>query len=291
MQKSFVYIPGWPSAKSYGKTIFSGEFHLLPQTSKMNKLWCILTLTLLQISGLSAATCDLRYYQHYQHKGCEPVIGEDGCPIRYRCKPVSDETRSQCLHNGILYNKGQRIEEKCETCWCEGNALEGAFIECAAVDCPDWEAQDKSCYMGYEPDACCPTEMCPSKNNEKKTCGYGGKEYFKGQIIQSEDPCKSCLCTKDGVKCKKVNCLTGIHAQKIRKGCLPIYGEKSCCITEMYCGDVKGAKPVTSPLENTDLCHYHGVYYEKGSIVYPTFTGIECKCVVPPDFTCLRKRS
>ncbi|GFT23028.1 VWFC domain-containing protein [Nephila pilipes] len=258
----------------------------------MNRLWLILTLSLLQLSDLSAANCDLRYYQHYQHKGCEPVLGENGCPVRYRCKPVSDETRSKCLHNGKLYNKGERIDQECESCTCEGKALEGAFIECAAVDCPDWEAQDKSCYMGYEPGACCPTEMCPSKTTEEKKCRYGEREYFIGRIIQTENPCNSCLCTKEGVECKKVNCLTGIHAPKIRKGCLPIYGENSCCVTEMYCGDVKGAKPIAPPAERDFVCHYHGVYYEQGSIVSPTtYAGIECKCVVPPDFTCLRKRN
>ncbi|GBL86269.1 hypothetical protein AVEN_188177-1, partial [Araneus ventricosus] len=40
-----------------------------------------------------------------------------------------------------------------------------------------------------------------------------------------------------------------------------------------------------------NLCEYRGVYYEKGSTAtLATKSGVECKCVVPPDFTCLRKR-
>ncbi|CAL1282355.1 unnamed protein product [Larinioides sclopetarius] len=181
-------------------------------------MWEILTVTLLSVSGIFAESCDLSYYQHYQHKGCTPVAGEDGCPVRYQC----------------------------------------------------------------------PTE--PEDVRLKKACNYNGSSYKIGQIILTEDPCKNCVCTENGPHCKKVNCLTGIYAPQIREGCLPIYGEKGCCLSQMHC-EIEGAEPVSTGVENTDhLCEYRGVYYEKGATAaLPTESGVECKCVVPPDFTCLRK--
>ncbi|CAL1282354.1 unnamed protein product [Larinioides sclopetarius] len=252
-------------------------------------MWEILTVTLLSVSGIFAESCDLSYYQHYQHKGCTPVAGEDGCPVRYQCPTEPEDVRLKCLHNNEWYRIGEKIRQDCESCTCKGDEVEGAYIDCAAMDCPDWEAKDKSCYMGYDPGACCPREMC--HQSTEKACNYNGSSYKIGQIILTEDPCKNCVCTENGPHCKKVNCLTGIYAPQIREGCLPIYGEKGCCLSQMHCEEIEGAEPVSTGVENTDhLCEYRGVYYEKGATAaLPTESGVECKCVVPPDFTCLRK--
>lgn len=77
----------------------------------------------------------------------------------------------------------------------------------------------------------------------EKTCDYNGKQYKIGQIIQNENPCETCVCTEDwdgkqGSGCSKVNCLTGLYAQQIRQGCLPVYGKKTCCATGIHCGKV-----------------------------------------------------
>ncbi|KAG8191145.1 hypothetical protein JTE90_016658 [Oedothorax gibbosus] len=255
-----------------------------------------LVAVLIQLSWIAAKECDLRFFEHYEHKGCKPVLGEDGCPTRFQCEPLSNELRLKCLHNSKLYNLGELIDQKCEHCTCRGDQLRGAEIECADTDCPDWEPKDKSCYMGYKLGACCPTEMCPSGDgDQQKTCNYNGKSYKIGQIIRTENPCESCVCSEDwtgsqGKGCSKVNCLTGLYASEIRRGCLPVYRKNTCCAIDIHCGSVQGSSPVTNPSKNTDeLCHYQEKFYEKGSKVYPTKdSGVECTCSVPPDFTCLR---
>lgn len=74
-----------------------------------------------------------------------------------------------------------------------------------------------------------------------KTCKYDGKEYKIGEYIQPKKPCRSCICTEkwtdeDGPGCSDVDCLAGIYAGKIRSGCIPIYFESKCCLSETYCG-------------------------------------------------------
>lgn len=65
------------------------------------------------------------------------------------------------MHKGKLYKVGEFIQDlgPCDNCRCMFNKG-SAYIECDAVDCPDWETQNKSCYMGYKPNQCCPVEIC-----------------------------------------------------------------------------------------------------------------------------------
>jgi len=227
------------------------------------------------------------------------VLGEDGCPVRFQCDELSDDDYESCVHKGKIYRNREHIQDvgPCDSCNCQVD--EGsAYIECAEVDCPDWEPRNKSCYMGRKPDECCPVEMCPNEKESRKVCKYNGKEYKIGQYIQTSKPCKRCICTEEwtgenGPGCSEVDCLVGMYAPKIRKGCLPIYIENGCCLTEMYCDGLNGATSVTPADEDTDnYCQYRGRYYEKGSTAYletDKYRCIECTCSTPPDFTCLRK--
>ncbi|XP_054716991.1 kielin/chordin-like protein [Uloborus diversus] len=269
----------------------------------MDKLFVTCLLITLQVSWVSSKNCKWRFYQHYAQKNCKPILDQDNCPIRFACDSMTSELRKTCVHNGEIYHDGQIIKglNKCDSCTCYVDSHGDAAVECASTDCPDWEPQDKACYMGYLPDECCPEELCPHKNEKlRNACVRNGKSYDIGRFIPTEDPCRSCICTGDwngkenGPGCKKVDCLIlSIYAKDIRNGCLLIYGENSCCPTGTECGKIYGATPVDSPKEKDDLCYYQGKHYARGSVVFlnsDTSQRISCKCLVPPDFTCIRKQ-
>lgn len=263
------------------------------------KLVFTLFIIAAQILYGSARDCGWRYFKHYEQKACVAVIGSDGCPEKFRCNKLSDEDRKTCVHNGKTYKVGGAISDlgPCDSCRCEMKRHGRASIECAEVDCPDWEAKNKSCYMGYVLGQCCPQEMCPGDKELQKTCYHNGVHYKIGQYIETSNPCKSCICTEqwrneDGPGCSPVDCLTGIYADQIRSGCLPIYREKGCCAVEMYCDSIYGVTPAFSVQEDEDLCYYQGQYYERGSVAYlknDLQKCVTCKCTTPPDFTCIRK--
>ncbi|XP_035223207.1 kielin/chordin-like protein [Stegodyphus dumicola] len=262
----------------------------------MDRHSCIWIFAFLRISCVFAGSCEWRYYEHYKQKRCEPILGEQGCPIRFECPPLSDETNKTCFHNGKSYNDEEVIKDAgpCASCSCVVDSVNGGYIACWPVDCPMLETRKKHCYMGYKPGSCCPEEIC------HKTCEHNGITYELGEIIKTKDPCQRCICTikwegEYGYGCEKTKCLNGINAYKIRKGCLPIYEEDVCCMIDMHCDGIHGAEPVAFPKSNTDdLCRYRGRYYKRGSTAYLTedlFKQIECRCEVPPDFKCIKKSS
>ncbi|XP_076357706.1 uncharacterized protein LOC143250692 isoform X1 [Tachypleus tridentatus] len=230
----------------------------------------------------NSCDCELRYFSHYETKGCSPVYDEeDGCkcPSRFECPAASEQQHSPevCLYKGVTYQIGQDINttDPCRYCTCRQGATaeDIAVINCISVECPHFFSPTplkKGCYHVYEEGRCCPVRTeCVDESNQqtpRATCDYNGKRYELGQTISpDEDECLTCLCTEEwnginSTSCKRIECLLEEDLARLRRGCIPIYHESTCCPIDYHCpsdtseGNVS-VENVTDKIEIPDFCN------------------------------------
>ncbi|XP_035223213.1 von Willebrand factor C and EGF domain-containing protein-like [Stegodyphus dumicola] len=255
---------------------------------------------LLQITCAVSNSCDWRYYLYYKEKNCIPILGNDGCPVKFRCSPILEDIRLMCFHGGKYYAPGDYLQDigSCATCECH-NHQNGAYVSCSKDVCSDsLVMRNQSCYAYYKPGSCCPEENCPRLDDSDSItgCTYMGVSYKFGDIMKTKDPCKVCICSEQWSnedECQNINCLEPIYGFHIRNGCLLIFQEDVCCFISIYCGTIYTKDPKVPITSNTeDLCLYGGEYYERGTVAFLNDDPEQlttCTCKVPPDFTCVRK--
>ncbi|KAL1446702.1 hypothetical protein WDU94_003609, partial [Cyamophila willieti] len=88
----------------------------------------------------SMIQCDIK-------PGCKTLQRPNQCCPDYQC---------DCVHNGKLYNNGQRLDSTltpCQACYCRGGALMCTTLTCYTRD---------DCEGRVQPGSCCPSyDHCP----------------------------------------------------------------------------------------------------------------------------------
>jgi len=251
-----------------------------------------------------AECLDDKYLKHYYAKGCKPIEGEiicnKPCPKYFDCPKKQIKTsHTGCDYKGRFYEINQEVpvDDPCrQACICvNSNDLVNnskPAIVCAEVECfGDLSIAPNNCYNFYEFGKCCSTRReCPTPEEleDLDKCSYDGKVYKSGQrIYPKEDPCLECICNKDwnqnsplnSTACRKLNCEFELNAMS-KEGCIPIYHKETCCPINYHCPTPKQWK-----------CLFDGQHYRIGEKLDIGDNQIECKCQMPPDFTCIQKPS
>ncbi|XP_023233209.1 kielin/chordin-like protein [Centruroides sculpturatus] len=251
-------------------------------------------------------TCDKRYLSHYEVKGCYPIYDRNNsaCPSRFECLNNQTDNTEMCVYKGQYYSVGSSINtgNNCQKCQCVRNSESKAYIACAGVECPHNFRRppiSKGCRLVYEENHCCPTKTeCDLEKLPK--CELNNKTYYLGEhIYPEEDPCLICLCDKDwkGLKsksCRKIDCIFERKFDLLKRGCIPVYHEKTCCPIEYYCPETQESAPKNeSEIEekSENECFFDGKRYKIGEKLNykQELNCTTCTCCTPPDFTCIHQ--
>ncbi|XP_069973098.1 kielin/chordin-like protein isoform X2 [Penaeus vannamei] len=219
---------------------------------------------------------------------------------------MQDSTR--CYYRGSFYLPGEEVplRNPClGTCRCVLGALPA--IECQS-ECQDMDQPGPGCRHLFNPGVCCPhaqncEQSAPVDPRDKVTCSWGNKTYLEGERMTSDDlSCQACVCTSSftitGYGCYKMDCGLERYISKLRSGCTPIFYEKKCCPTDWLCpGDPRISTSSTRKLtQNQEAssqpsCRLGDLTIDIGSKVKIRGRQVICRCVTPPDLTCVRYRS
>ncbi|XP_035206503.1 uncharacterized protein LOC118181464 [Stegodyphus dumicola] len=195
-------------------------------------------------------------------------------------------------------------------CWCRGRF--SPQMQCRTRECPQTEISDgDNCHPLYEKDRCCPVGYkCVAatdendETQEKRICEYNGVFYPLGaRVYPSYDPCLICDCVLNDngdneLHCHKQDCLFERYKSKIDAGCVPVYHEKKCCPVEFHCPETKTLNYTVmenddalneSDVQSGDHCIFSGKFYKINAEFAVSNPCIKCKCLVPPDFTCIHQ--
>ncbi|XP_037802014.1 kielin/chordin-like protein [Penaeus monodon] len=268
---------------------------------------------------VSDASCDRSQcpwsrWSHYLAKKCQPLYDKGFCcPTGFSCPQetqlMQDSTR--CFYRGSFYQPGEEVPvgNAClGTCHCVVDALPD--IKCQ-IECQDMDQPGPGCRHLFKPGACCPyaqdceeEKKSPRDLGDTVTCSWENKTYLEGDRMTSFDlPCQACVCTSAftnaaGYGCYNVDCGLERYISKLQSGCTPIYSEKKCCPTDWLCpGDPrisrssisKAIQKQIAPTQST--CRLGDLTIEIGSKVKIRGRQVICRCVTPPDLTCVRYRS
>lgn len=252
-------------------------------------------------------TCDKRYWSHYEAKGCYPVYEKNNsiCPTRFECFSNQTNDNDKCIYKGQYYEIGSSINtgNNCQKCQCAMNKKKNKpYIACAVVECSHFFHQkpvEKGCRLVYEENQCCPINIeCELEKIPK--CEWKNKTYYMGEhIYPEEDPCLICLCNKDwkgldSNNCHRIDCIFEKKLDNLKKGCIPVYHEKSCCPIEYYCPKFQELS-YTNESETKEKykneCYFDGKKYKIGEKLNykQDLNCTTCTCCTPPDFTCIHQ--
>lgn len=120
-----------------------------------------------------------------------------------------------------------------------------------------------------------------------------------------DHPCQKCICSGNfvdpfGPGCSKIGCgLDFRYTTRYEQGCVPIYFEDGCCPVDWLCPDDSRIAPEELPQADTDQaedhrpdqCHLGSMSFEVGKSLKLSNCRIDCRCVTPPEFTCVQYRS
>ncbi|XP_042890911.1 kielin/chordin-like protein [Penaeus japonicus] len=263
--------------------------------------------------------CPWKRWAHYLIKGCVPQYDNVACcPTSFSC-PASDAVipdPTKCYYRGVFYEDGEEVpvDDVCSaSCHCIARSTP-AQINCANIECPSlFRPPRPGCRLLYSPDQCCSTdEECqdpttpPDLQTRAVGCSWGNKTYQIGDKMYFNDlPCQSCVCTSEftsptGPGCSKIDCgFEFRYTSRIAEGCVPIFFEEKCCPIDWMCpGDSRITPPVVqqqqqrvSAQKEEDQCHLGELAVSRGSKLNIDNCRLECRCITPPEITCVQYRS
>ncbi|XP_054718473.1 kielin/chordin-like protein [Uloborus diversus] len=263
---------------------------------------------LINTDSVKDCNCNWRYLKHYDAKKCQVTNVDDcGCPQSFLCSndKSTDEPLTGCEYENKFYPVGSKIttSDNCQACRCINK--ERPKIQCVTKECPliDVPVQN-DCHLLYKKNKCCAVGFkCISdveEENNTHLCDYNNKLYPVGsKIYPEEDPCLVCDCTDDwnGINnssCRQHDCLFEKNGHLLDAGCIPVYHQSRCCPIEFYCphNDLAYSSPPNASENKTAVelesqCLFADRLYPRGSELPVNNSCVECKCVTPPDFTCI----
>ncbi|KAK8392656.1 hypothetical protein O3P69_014824 [Scylla paramamosain] len=273
-----------------------------------------------------AATCDKfkcpwQLWDHYLAKECVPQYTEDACcPTSFQCPSASESGKdpSKCHYRGVSYSVGDAVpvDDPCSascTCALPHDPSSLPEVNCANVECPElFRPPRPGCRPLYRADTCCAydyecadpdspapvprADVCPWQN---KTYEVGSKMYFDNY------PCQSCICGPgftgpNGPGCSRIDCgLEFRYTHEINRGCTPIFFESRCCPIGWMCPDdsridsdqQQEQQQQAGSTDESAVCHLGDTRLTVGQVLGLTDCKIECRCVTPPELTCVQYRS
>ena len=149
------------------------------------------------------------------------------------------------MYQNKMYKFGERVQHRdpCQHCICT-NSTNGPMMSCAISECVNsWTPLKPNCYRKYIEGNCCPEIVCGDGQNQT-TCSLDGQVHNFGDYFSPQgEPCINCLCDEgwsqtntplESSSCTRVECYFDFDRPE-NKGCVPVYGEKSCCPMYFHC--------------------------------------------------------
>ncbi|XP_069957540.1 kielin/chordin-like protein isoform X2 [Cherax quadricarinatus] len=274
-------------------------------------------------SSCDRSKCPWLRWAHYFAKNCLPQYERGSCcPTRFLCPSTNATDPEKCYYKGEAYTKGSTVpvEDACSAnCYCTESYAPGypAEIHCADIECPEFfRPPVPGCRPVYKPGECCSSESdCvdpdtpPLLESRSVTCVWNNKTYLAGDKMYFDDfPCQKCICSPaftrpDGPLCTKENCGFDFrYTSKFAEGCVPIYFEEKCCPVDWLCpGDSRipltaSQQQITVTKENPQEarpleCYLGDLSIALASPLNTSECSINCKCITPPEPTCVLYRS
>ncbi|XP_047479420.1 kielin/chordin-like protein [Penaeus chinensis] len=265
---------------------------------------------------VSDASCDRSQcpwsrWSHYLAKKCQPLYDKGFCcPTGFSCPQGTQlmQNSTRCFYRGSFYLPGEEVplgNDCLGACHCVVDVLPD--IKCQ-VECHDMNQPGPGCRHLFKPGACCPyaqdceeDQIFPRDQRDTVTCSWENKTYLEGDRMTSHDlPCQACVCTSaftniTGYGCYRMDCGLERYISKLQSGCTPIYSEKKCCPIDWLCpGDPrisrssinKAMRKHAAPSQST--CRLGDLTIATRSQVKIRGRQVICKCVTPPELTCVR---
>lgn len=263
----------------------------------------------------------------------------------FDCSSVKARDTSKCHYGGKIFEAGDKfhnddIESSCTIgCYCRGaeDTSSIAKFDCTHIDCPEFFGRSpnppgKKCVDTYGEKSCCIKETICGKSQDVQgfqneflnllfyvgedltklaKCEFGGKTYYEGERIDTDQSCYSCFCGKDfedkpveeNKHCHKINCNIELHyLKRWATGCIPIYYKTDdCCPIGWRCPDeittvvedksqTKTDKPVV-PVDEDKQCTFGKLRMNIGDFLSPDENSSQCticSCKVPPHPHCIQ---
>lgn len=257
--------------------------------------------------------------QHFTAQECVAVTNatlNECCPAFYHCKTEAERNiaMDQCYYDGTSYEIGQTVPVvgPCRrACTCKNAIVPGApaRIECGIAECV--YDRDPDCRELWSNDECCPiglecsediaAESAGNVTVREADCTSEGFDYFlQDKILFSSNPCKQCICTpeftdENGPGCTNIDCgITYRDRAQLLDGCTPLYTSDACCPIDWICPGsplilFDETKIPSGEIDPTTHCTLSKqVMAAQGDSIPIRDLTINCQCLTPPFFTCVR---
>ncbi|XP_042890913.1 multiple epidermal growth factor-like domains protein 10 isoform X2 [Penaeus japonicus] len=263
-------------------------------------------------ASCNRAQCPWSRWAHYVAKRCQPLYDRGlCCPTRFSCPQETQlmHDPSRCYHRGNFYQHGDRVTLG-NTCFDKCRCVVGVLpeIECS-TNCHSLPQLEPGCRHLFNPGECCPYgQLCDESSpmhRRDTICYWGNKTYLEGDTMTFDDlPCQTCVCTSGftnstGYGCYRTDCGLERLISKLQSGCTPIYFEKKCCPTDFLCpGDPRISRSASERLlhDHAEIpshskCRLGDLIVDLGSKVMIRGRQMICRCITPPDLTCVQYKS